>query len=464
MYKKIDTIDVEYLSTFIDTKHLFVGSQINEDYAHDELAHSTSYPEIVVKVKTAEEISKILNYANEKCIPVVPRGSGTGLVGAAVAIYGGIMLDLTGMNQILELDSENLILTVEPGVLIMDIHKYVENVNFFYPPDPGEKSATIGGNISTNAGGMRAVKYGVTKDYVLGLEVVLPSGEIILLGGKNVKNSSGYDLRGLMVGSEGTLGIITKAILRLIPKPKHTMSLLVPFKTMEEAVECVPKIMQSSIIPTAVEFMQKEVILMAEKYLDKEFPDQSSDAYLLLSFDGSTESQVNADYELVADLCLAYGAKDVYIVDTQERRDSVWSARGAFLEGIHASTSEMDECDVVVPRNKIPEFIKFTKSIEQKYGVRLPYFGHAGDGNLHIYICRDELDEVTFQTKLEAIFDELYKRAELLQGNVSGEHGIGYAKKPYLLRQYGESTINLMNQIKLVFDPKNIMNPGKVCQ
>lgn len=464
MYKKIVQADIEFLSTFIDSKHLFFGGAINEDYAHDELAHSESFPEVVVKVNTTEEISKILRYASQQGIPVVPRGSGTGLVGSAVAIYGGIMLDMTGMNKILELDSENLILTVEPGVLIMDIHKYVESFDFFYPPDPGEKSATIGGNISTNAGGMRAVKYGVTKDYVLGLEVVLPSGEIIELGGKNVKNSSGYDLRGLMVGSEGTLGVITKAILRLLPKPKFSMSLLVPFATMEEAIECVPRIMQSSIIPTAVEFMQKEVILMAEQYLDKEFPDQSSDAYLLLSFDGSTQSQVNADYELVADLCLAYGAKDVFIVDTQERRESVWSARGAFLEGIHASTSEMDECDVVVPRNKIPEFIKFTKSVEQKHGVRLPYFGHAGDGNLHIYICKDELESETFQLKLEAIFDELYKKAEELKGNVSGEHGIGYAKKPYLLRQYGESTIQLMNQIKLVFDPKNILNPGKVCQ
>ena len=268
-YKKMDENDIAYLKNVIqDDERILVGNSINEEYSHDELGGAQSYPDVVVKATSAEEISEIMKYAYENNIPVTPRGAGTGLVGSSVAMEHGIMIDTALMNQILELDEENLTLTVEPGVLLMELSAYVEEHDLFYPPDPGEKSATIGGNISTNAGGMRAVKYGVTRDYVRGLEVVLPNGEITEFGGKVVKNSSGYDLKDLMIGSEGTLGIITKAVLKLIPLPKKVISLLIPFPTLKAAIDTVPLIIKSKSIPTAIEFMQREVIEDAEKYLE----------------------------------------------------------------------------------------------------------------------------------------------------------------------------------------------------
>ncbi len=464
-YKEVDILDFKNITTILgDKEQVFWEDDISEDYSHDELGGISRKPDILVKAKNACEISRVVKYAYEHSIPIVARGSGTGLVGASVPIHGGIMIETTHMNKILELDEENLTLTVEPGVLLMEIGKYVEERELFYPPDPGEKSATIGGNISTNAGGMRAVKYGVTRDYVRGLEVVLPNGDIMELGGKVVKNSSGYSLKDLIIGSEGTLGIITKAVLKLLPLPKYSVSLLIPFGNIDDAIDAVPAIIRSKATPTAVEFMQKEVIYSAEEFLGKTFPDKSSDAYLLLTFDGNSREQVEKDYEVVADLCLEIGATDVYIVDTEERKESVWSARGAFLEAIKASTDEMDECDVVVPRNRVAEFIKYTKELEKEFDIRIPSFGHAGDGNLHIYICRDGLGQDIWEDKLNAVFKKMYDRSEKLGGLVSGEHGIGYAKKGYMFEQYCDNNINIMRGIKQVFDPKNILNPGKVCQ
>lgn len=461
-YKKIDGKDIDYLRSIIDENRILFGNEISEDYSHDELGGIENYPEIVIRVTSTDEVSKVMKYASENKIPVVARGSGTGLVGASVAMYGGIMIETVLMNNILELDDENLTVTVEPGVLLMDLSKYVEEHDLFYPPDPGEKSATIGGNINTNAGGMRAVKYGVTRDYVRGLTAVLPSGEIIEVGGKVVKNSSGYSMKDLIVGSEGTLCIVTKAVLRLLPLPKKTISLLVPFESIDSAIETVPKIIKSKSIPTAIEFMEKDLIVFASDFLGKKFPDTDSDAYLLLTFDGNTQSQVESEYENVARLCIEEGARDVFIVDTDERKESVWSARGAFLEAVKASTSEMDECDVVVPRNKIAEFIKYTRVIRDEIGVRIVNFGHAGDGNLHIDICRDEMDDETWKMKLDKAFDMMYKKSEELNGLVSGEHGIGYAKKEYMRRQYGEIQVELMKGIKRTFDPEYILNPGKI--
>jgi glycolate oxidase len=374
------------------------------------------------------------------------------------------MINLTKMNKIIELDEENLTLSLEPGVLLMEISKFVEEYDLFYPPDPGEKSATIGGNISTNAGGMRAVKYGVTRDYVRGLTVVLPTGKVIEVGGKVVKNSSGYSIKDLVCGSEGTLGIVTKAILKLIPLPKKSISLLIPFPNLDMAINTVPKIIKSKATPTAVEFMQREVILAAEEFLGKKFPDNSSDAYLLLTFDGNSKEEIEGNYENVATICLEEGALDVYIVDTDERKEPVWSARGAFLEAVKATTTEMDECDVVVPRNKVAEFIKYTDKLQKQFDIRIRSFGHAGDGNLHVYALRDELGQEEWEKKLSEVFDCMYKKSVELEGLVSGEHGIGYAKRPYLFKQYGDDYMELMKNIKLAFDPKNILNPGKVCQ
>ena len=463
MYNKVNNDDLTKLKNISGEANVIYGADINPDYAHDELGGIEKMPEVLVRVHSTEETSAIMKYAYDRTIPVTVRGSGTGLVGAAVPVEGGILLETTQMNKILELDSDTLTVTVQPGVLLMELAAFCEESDFLYPPDPGEKSATIGGNISTNAGGMRAVKYGVTRDYVRGLTVVMPNGEVMKLGGKIAKNSSGYSLKDLVIGSEGTLCIITEAILKLVPLPKVSVSLLVPFPDMKSAIEAVPKIFGSKVTPTAIEYMSRDTILFSESYLGKRFPDTKNDAYILLTFDGNTDTQVDNDMKVVADLCLEIGALDVYIVDTEERKKSVWSARGAFLEAIKASTTEMDECDVVVPVNKIDEFIKFTHNLADEMNVRIPSFGHAGDGNLHIYICRDNLDDKKWEEVLTICFDRMYQKAEEMGGLVSGEHGIGYAKKEYLKKQYGSSQIELMKGIKSVFDPKNILNPNKIC-
>ncbi len=463
-YKKLDAKDIEFLVSTLDKNRVFIGEEINDDFSHDEMGGISKMPDVLVEVLTTEEVSKIMKYAYENMIPVVARGSGTGLVGASVPIHGGIMINMSKMNKIIELDEENLTLTLEPGVLLMEISKYVEEFDLFYPPDPGEKSATIAGNINTNAGGMRAVKYGVTRDYIRGLEIVLPNGEILNVGGKVVKNSSGYSIKDLICGSEGTLGIVTKAILKLIPLPKKAVSLLIPFPNLEMAIGTVPKIVKSKSAPTAIEFMQREVILAAEEFLGKKFPDNSSDAYLLLTFDGNNIEDIEKAYESAANICLEEGALDVFITDTDERKEAVWSARGAFLEAVKATTTDMDECDVVVPRNKVAEFINYTNELQKEFDVRIRSFGHAGDGNLHVYVLKDALSDEAWEKKLAEVFEAMYKRSRELNGLVSGEHGIGFAKKSYMLEQYGPEYVTLMKNIKLAFDPKNILNPGKVCQ
>ncbi len=413
-YKRLDQTDIEYIESIIgDKERVLYGENINEEYSHDELSGTESYPDVVVRVTSAEEVAAIMKYAYERRIPVTPRGAGTGLVGSSVAMEHGIMLETGLMNHVLELDEDNLTITVEPGVLLMDLAAYVEERDLFYPPDPGEKSATIGGNISTNAGGMRAVKYGVTRDYVRGLEVVLPNGDITTFGGKVVKNSTGYALKDLMVGSEGTLGIITKAVLKLLPLPQKAISLLIPFPSLEQAIRTVPLIIKSKSIPTAIEFMQREVIMDAEKYLGKKFPDNSADAYLLLKFDGNSVEEIEKAYEGIAQICLEQGAIDILISDTEEREESIWKARGAFLEAIKGSTTYMDEVDVVVPRSSVNEMVEYIHNLHEN-------------------------------------------------GQVSGEHGIGYAKKSYLLESMDPVVVEIMRGIKKAFDPKNILNPHKV--
>lgn len=465
LYKKIDEKDIAYLKTIVDSKSFFYKDQIADDYSKDEIGTVVGVPEVLMFVQTAEQISKIMKYANENIIPVVVRGSGTGLVGGCVPLEGGIVICTSRMNKILELDENNLTLTVEPGVLLFEIYQYLESRGYFYAPDPGEKTATIGGNISTNAGGMRAVKYGTTRDWIVALEVVLPNGDIEQFGRKVVKDSTGYSLKNLIVGSEGTLAIVTKAILKIAPKPKETLSLLVPFQSREEALEAVPEIIKAHLSTIAIEFFERNTILLSEEFLSKKFPDKNHDAYILLTFEGHNKKELKFNYEMAAELVIReLKAIDAYIVDTEERKDSVWKARGAFLEAIKSSTIEMDECDVVVPRSEISDFIKFTYELQEKYKVRIPSFGHAGDGNLHIYICRDNYSKEEFNIILEKVFDEMYQRANLVGGLVSGEHGIGFAKKEFMRKQLGDSQVRLMNGIKRVFDPNNILNPGKICQ
>ena len=463
-YKKISTKDIEYLKEITAPDRVYTGQDINDDFTHDEMIEYGKFsPEVVVEVSNTQEISSILRYAYEHVIAVTPRGSGTGLCGGAVALYGGILISVAKMNKILEIDEENLTVTVEPGVLLMELAKVVAEKELFYPPDPGEKTATIGGNVMTNAGGTRAVKYGVTRDYVRGMEIVLPDGEIIEIGGKVAKNSSGYSLKDLLIGSEGTLGIVSKLILKLLPLPQRTISLLAPFPTLNNCIDTVPVLFRSKLIPTAVEFMEEEVIEAAEEYLGKAFPDKSANAYLLLTFDGDATAEVEKASDQAAQVLLKEGAIDVFIADTEERLETIWTTRGAFLEAIKSSTSQMDECDVVVPLNQIGEFIKYINSLEKEYQIRIESFGHAGDGNIHIYLCKDALSDDAWQVKRDTAMQAMYEKAMELGGQVSGEHGIGHAKRSYLAKSIGDRGMELIKSIKQTFDPKNILNPGKVC-
>lgn len=461
MFNEMKREDIETLEKIVSNK-ILTGKEIGEDFYHDELGTAFGVPDALVKAVSTQEVSDVMRFASEHVFPVVVRGSGTGLVGGAVAIEGGIMLDTSLMNRVVELDEENLTVTVQSGILLMDIAAFCDQKGYQYCPDPGEKSATIGGNISTNAGGMRAVKYGVTRDAVRALTVVLPSGHVMNLGSKVVKNSSGYSIKDLVIGSEGTLAVVTEAVLKIIPKPEYAMSILVPFDSMESAISAVPKIIGAKVTPVAIEYMSHDVILFSEEYLGKKFPTHSADAYLLMSFDGNTREAVIHDQEVVSDLCLDLGARDVLIIDTEERSASVWSARSAFLEAIKGSTDLMDECDVVVPRSRVADFILYTHEVSKDVGLRIPSFGHAGDGNLHIYLCKDSLGEKTWEEKKARAFELLYEKASKLGGLVSGEHGIGLDKRKYLSNLLGSEQIDLMRAIKKAFDPQGILNPGKV--
>jgi len=462
-YSNVNEKDIDYLIEICGEENIHYGKDIHEDFSHDEMTvYGCYYPEVVAEAISTEVVSKIMSYATNRKIPVTPRGSGTGLCGGAVAVHGGILLSLAKMDEIIEFDEKNFTVTVQSGVLLMTLAREAIARNMLYPPDPGEKSATIGGNAMTNAGGMRAIKYGVTRDYVLGMTAVLPNGAVIELGGKVAKNSSGYSIKDLLIGSEGTLAVVTKIILKLIPLPGESLSLLIPFNDLGKCFDTVPEILQSRTNPTAVEFMQRQVIEAAEKYLGLHFPDKSANVYLLLTFDGNSRSELEQTFTKVAEICLANGALDVYISDTEERQESIWKARGAFLEAIKTSTSEMDECDVVVPRDTLGEFMAFVDTLENSHGLRVRSFGHAGDGNLHIYLCRDNLGKAEWEKRCEEVMERLYMTAGKLGGQISGEHGIGHAKSKYLENSLGEEVIGLMKGVKKSFDPHNILNPGKV--
>ncbi len=461
-FAKVTGEDLAFFESILPGR-VFSGGNVSSDYEHDEMTIYGLYaPEAVLLAQNTDEISAVLRYCCQKGIAVTPRGAGTGLCGGCVAVRGGIVLSTERMKRVLEVDEKNMTATVEPGVLLMEFPKALEGTGLFYPPDPGEKMATMGGNAMTNAGGMRAVRYGVTRDYVLGMEVVLSSGEILTLGGKNVKTSSGYSLIDLLVGSEGTLGILTKLTVKLIPEPKANISLLIPFDDLDTCIGAVPAVLGCGCEPTAVEFMEREVIACAETYLGKQFPDASADAYLLVRLDGASVEALRPAMDRLTDLALSIGARDVLLADTDERKESIWNARGAFLEAIKNSTTVMDECDVVVPRERIADFVRQSGQIGREAGVRICSFGHAGDGNLHIYVCKDAMEDQAWAKALEQVMDRLYAAARNLGGEVSGEHGIGHAKREFLRESLGETQMALMRGIKSVFDPAGILNPGKV--
>lgn len=450
-------------------QHMQLGEQINADFAHDEMPiYGSHMPDMAVEVHSTEETAEIVRLCNEYQIPVTPRGAGTGLVGGAVPVSGGVLLSMTKMNQILGYDLDNFVVQVQAGVLLHDLIEDTSKHGLLYPPDPGEKFATLGGNVSTNAGGMRAVKYGTTRDYVCGMTVVLPTGEILRLGGAVSKNSSGYSLMHLIIGSEGTLGIITELTLKLIPQPGATVSMICPFPNLESCIAAVPQFQKNHIHPQALEFMETEIVQSAEAYVGKTVFPKTADgqeicAYLLLTLDGDDLEQIEPMIEKTAEIAIEAGAIDAFLADTPNQKRDIWQVRGAFLEAILDGTTYLDECDVVVPISKIAQFLCYVNGLQQQFGLQVKSFGHAGDGNLHIYACSSTGTKEEFLMRAEKFMDAVYVKAAELKGQVSGEHGIGYGKQKYLKQSLGDVSIQLMREIKKAFDPHGILNPGKVC-
>ncbi len=419
-------------------------------------------PHIVVKPANVEQISRLMKLANSKLIPVTPQGSLTGLSGASHPIHGGIALSLERMNRIIEIDENNLMAVVEPGVLISEVHEATEKLGLYYPPDPGQESGSIGGNISTNAGGMRAMKYGVTRDFVNGLEVVLADGSIINVGGKNVKNSTGYSLIDLIIGSEGTLGVVTKATLRLIPKPKMTALIYAPFESTKDAANAVKEIIQQKILPFGLEYMSQHTVLTVEKYLEKKMPDNSHPAYLIVAVEANTKDELDRQLETAGEICLEMGAVDAYLADTVSRQQQVWEGRKAVFDAYLAMYT-LDEADVCIPRNRIPEYIERANVIEKKHGVILCPVGHAGDGNLHYNILKpNEMSLADWPNVMESTLSDLIDLSHEMGGTASGEHGLGYTKRHYLEKEVGARQVEIMKGIKKAFDPNGIINPDKV--
>ena len=449
--------------------HLYTGEDVNEDYSHDEMPiYGKQMPDALLMATSTEEIAAVMKICNDNLIPVTPRGAGTGLAGGCVPVLGGVVIDTTKMKKILSYDLENFTVTIQPGVLLQELADDCSRQGYLYPPDPGEKLATVGGNVSTNAGGMRAVKYGTTRDYVLSMKVVLPSGEITRFGAAVSKTSSGYSLLNLMIGSEGTLGIITELTLKIIPAPKKVISLVIPFEDLESAISTVPLIKKANLGPQALEFMEREIVLSSERYIGRSvFPQViegvTAGAYLLVTFDGEDEDELLDLVEKTSDLVLEQGALDVLVADSPAKIKDAWAARSSFLEAIEAETKLLDECDVVVPCNQIASFLTFAKQYGEECGLIIKSFGHAGDGNLHIYQCSNDLPEEEFKARVDKYFHTLYDHAVQCGGQVSGEHGIGRGKVKYLIESVGETNMALMEGIKKVFDPNMILNPGKVC-
>jgi hypothetical protein len=467
MYNKLNEEIVEKIKNVC--AKVYTGEDINLDYAKDEMPiYGTRLPELAAIPTSTEEVAAIVKICYENNIPVTPRGAGTGLVGGAVPLYGGVLIDLTKMNKIKSYDLENFVVEIEAGVLLNDLAEDCLSRGMLFPPDPGEKFACVGGNVATNAGGMRAVKYGTTRDYVRAMTVVLPTGEITRFGATVSKTSSGYSLLNLMIGSEGTLGIITELTMKIIPKPKNVVSLIVPFEDLRTALTTVPKFKLSHMNPQAIEFMEREIVLSSERYVGKEvFPKslngQDIGAYLLLTFDANTPDELDAMVEQAGELVLEAGAMDVLVADTPAKLKDAWAARSSFLEAIMEETKLLDECDVVLPVNKIADYLEFVNKTGEECGLVIKSFGHAGDGNLHIYQCSNDLEEEEFKKRVDAFFEKIYKEAIDCGGLVSGEHGIGSGKIKYLAESIGEVNMSLMEGIKKVFDPKMILNPGKVC-
>lgn len=435
-----------------DSKRIVLADAIPQSYLTDGLKLKYGQADILVYPKTTEEVTDVIKFANANNLNITTRGAGTNLVGSTIP-NGGIILDLSLMNEIVELDKETFTITVQPGILLQDLQQFVEQYDLFYPPDPGAKTSTIGGNISTNAGGMRAVKYGVTRDYVQALEVVMADGSVLNIGSKNVKDNTGLALKHLFIGSEGTLGIITQCTLKLIAKPKVSQTFVVGFNTIEQAIASITTILHT-LTPTALEFVERKVAQWGEKYSGFQFPLPHSQAYLIIMLDGSDQQSIEQQRkQLLANL----GDCDYFVAEDSNQASQIWTIRGSLVRAVEAVT-EQDPIDIVVPINRIADFIHFTKQLEAKTKVRMLAFGHAGDGNIHLCILRDDRDDKQWDTDLQQVHQALYQKCLELGGLPSAEHGIGTAKVSYYNDAIPKANRQLMHAIKQQFDPKNLLN------
>ncbi len=430
--------------------------------ASDETEDLVFPPELVVTPRDAAGVSAVMRLAAKHRVPVTPRGAGTGLSGGALPVRGGIVLSTRHFNRILEIDTTNLMAVVEPGVITQVFQEAVEATGLFYPPDPASRgSCFLGGNLAECSGGPRAVKYGVTRDWVTGIEAVLPNGELIRHGGKLLKNVTGYNLAQLLIGSEGTLGVITKIYFRLIPMPRHRMLLLIPFDTLEASARTVPAIMHAGIMPSALEFMERDAIEIAERHLGRPFPNANAAAQLLIELDGNDEASIQREAERVTEIAIAEGATDVLAADTPTRMGELWSLRRSLGVAVKSESVYKEE-DTVVPRANLVALLLGVKEIAQRHGIRTVCYGHAGDGNLHVNILKMTMNDEEWTQGLKPMIREIFELTVSLGGMISGEHGIGWVQKNYLPLALSNGEIDLMRAIKHAFDPEGILNPGKI--
>jgi glycolate oxidase len=455
---------IQSFKNIVGEKFVLIDDETLQHYAHDETENLHFLPDVVVKPRTAEEISEIMKICNAGKIPVTPRGAGTGLSGGALPFYGGVLLSTERMNTILEIDERNLQVTTEPGVITEVLQQTVKEKGLFYPPDPASRgSCFIGGNISENSGGPKAVKYGVVKDYVLNLEIVLPTGEIIWTGANVLKNSTGYNLTQLIVGSEGTLAIVTKIVLRLIPHPKYDLLMLVPFKKLEQAGEAVSAIFRAGFVPSAMELIEISALKIVSKFVDSSAVQITDDieAHLIIEVDGNNMEVLMGEMEAISNLLVQYDIGEIYFADDAQQKNELWKLRRRVAEAVKLDGYTIEE-DTVVPRAELPALIRGVKALGIEHNFKAVSYGHAGDGNLHIRIKKEGTPNSFGDEEMTKSLRALFELVKKLGGTISGEHGIGLIQKGFMDIVFEEKQLDLMRQIKKVFDPNNILNAGKI--
>jgi len=465
MYKKLNTSILEALKKIVGAEFVFTDQEKLEQYGRDETEDLLFKPEVVVKPANPKEISEILKLANKERVTVTPRAAGTGLSGGALPIFGGIILSVERLNKILEIDERNLQATVEPGVINEIFQNAVIEKGLFYPPDPASKgSCFMGGNVAENSGGPKCVKYGVTKDYILNLEVVLPTGEIIFTGANTLKNSTGYNLTQLMVGSEGTLGIVTKIIVKLLPYPKHNLLMLVPFRKTEEACTAVSEIFRAGFTPSALEFMERDALDWVSKHVESTVVKLEDDiqAHLLIEVDGNDTDILMRDMEAIGNVVSKFDIAEILFAESAAQKAELWKLRRKINEAVKANAISKEQ-DTVVPRAELPALIKGIKQIGRKYNFKTVCYGHAGDGNLHTRMIKGDMpDEYWNGEYIKEAIAEIFTLCKKLGGTISGEHGIGLVQKEYTHIVFDPKTVELQKAIKKTFDPNLILNPGKI--